>query len=49
MSVLINKLALLFSVKNITFLINAHRRYRITINYLNGGKGQTQAKIPTVG
>ena len=49
MRVLTNKLALLFSVKkNTTFDINAHRRYRITTNHLNGGKGRIQAKISTV-
>ena len=49
MRVLTNKLALLFSIKkNITFDRNAHRRYRITANHLNGGKGRIQAIISTV-
>ena len=48
MRVFINKLALLFNVKNITLDIIAHRRYRITTNHLNGGKGRIQAKISTV-
>ena len=48
MSVLISKLALLFSVKNISLDIITHRRQIITTNHLNGGNGRIQAIISTV-